>query len=124
MARNLTTPFAISNGARMRYSLLHLHVEAQEIVVEATMRTAPGGAPPDSEVSTRRFRIRNGRSDRLSRGAVLSGGSLRGALTVEEDVVSSPTGFTDALTAYRQSDNAFENHVATAGYVAANLAST
>jgi hypothetical protein len=123
MARNLTVPFTIGNGARMRYVLVSL---STEITVEATMRTAVGGTPPDAEVSTKRFSIRNGRSDRLFRGTVLSGGTLRGALRVDADLVSSPTGFTDALAAYRTSDNAFENHVATAavGYVDAGLAST
>jgi hypothetical protein len=126
MARNLTVPFTIGNGARMRYVLVSLSTEAGEITVEATMRTAVGGTPPDAEVSTKRFSIRNGRSDRLFRGTVLSGGTLRGALRVDADLVSSPTGFTDALAAYRTSDNAFENHVATAavGYVDAGLAST
>jgi hypothetical protein len=124
MARNLTVTFTVSNGTRLRVDVERVNKRDSVITAEVTLRTGAAGTPQDAEISRAIINIRNGRSDLVRRAVVSAGGLLTSALAVDADALSTPTGFTDALAAYRQGDVQFENHVAGGVYADASLAST
>lgn len=125
MAINLTTAFTLTNGTRLVFTKIHVDEDGQTIDYTVTLRSATGGTPPDSGISSRRLQIRATNADQVSRnGSPVSGGNHDDLLIFTPNAVSSATAFVDAVAAWKTSKAAFEAHCLTKGYVHSSLTGT
>ncbi len=120
MAISLTTAVSVGNGSRLTIKA-RLDEDNAQIDVTVQLRTAVG---TDLIHSERMGAIRNGQCDRFVRATLSPGRKVLDALDVEIGKLSKPTGFTDALVAYRVNRAAFEAHLLSAGYIDSSLAGT
>lgn len=125
MPINLTTPFTLSNGTRLVISRPVVDEDAQTISFTISLRTAPGGTPPDSTVSDKRLQIRSGGGDQVSRNASpVAGGRHDDLLIFTPNGVVTANAFTNAYTALKTNRATFEAHLLSAGYVHSTLTGT
>ncbi len=98
MPINLTTPVAITNGTRLVIADVNPNDAAQSMSITYELRTAPA---TDLLISTATIVIRNSTSDRVLRGAPPVGAGVQAFLRTELNAVATPTGYTDAINAWR-----------------------
>lgn len=128
MAINLTVPFNVNNGGRLLVFKVAPDDEAAQMGVTLQMRTSV--AAGDLVISETTIIIRNGTSDRVSRGTLSAGQGYVGALLYEHSALSTPTGFTDAINAWRGGTStanrktALETQMLSAGTIHASLTGT
>ncbi len=128
MSINLTTPFNVNNGARLLVFKVDVRDDDSELTVTLQLRTSV--ASGDIVVSECALIIRNGASDRISRGTISPGQSYASALLYEPRAVSTPTGFTDAVNAWRGGNSpsnrkvALEAQMLAAGTIHSSLTGT
>jgi hypothetical protein len=129
MALTLTTPFTLANGTRLIITSARPDDDAQILNVSFELRTTvPGG---DLVISRKEVSVRNGVSDRIKRNAAPAAGTmLFDLLLFEQQVLSTPTGYTDAINAWRAAATPAARRAAlealglTAGWIDASLAGT
>lgn len=128
MAINLTTPFNQNNGTRLIVIRVDPRDEDQEMTVTLQMRSSV--ASGDNVVSEATIVIRNGVSDRVSRATLSAGQPYSMALVPESRVLSTATGFTDAMAAWKGGSNntgrkaALETQMLSAGTIHSSLTGT
>lgn len=128
MSINLTVPFALGNGARLLVLKAEPHDEIAEMTVSLQMRTSVAGG--DIVISDVALVIRNGVSDRVSRGVLSAGQNYAGALLYEPRALTTATGFTDAMNAWRGGNSnsnrkvALETQMLAAGTIHSSLTGT
>lgn len=124
---SLTTPVTLPNGTRLIISSVSVDDDNAVMGIVIQMRSPPA---TDLLVAQQLVQVRNGLSDRLSRGAMLPGSQYGDALVIARSVVSTASGYTDAINAWRAQATANARKVAletlglTAGWIDANLAGT
>lgn len=127
MSLTLTTPLSLPNGTRLLIS--HVDVDDDNSVMNVTFQMRSPVAT-DLLVSQRVIQVRNGLSDRLSRGGMPPGSSYDTGLVVTPGVQSTPTGYTDAINAWRGGATANARKTAletlglSAGWIDSTLAGT
>ncbi len=123
---NLTTPFPLpANANRLLITSVVIDDESLQIAIELKTPIAT-----NQQVSRVMLRVRNGRSDRVSRATLVSGDALTGALLFERLAVATPAGLDNAVNAWRAGAtpqarrDALELHLVSAGVIHSSLAGT
>lgn len=127
----LTVDYLIGNGKRLVIAKVNPDEEQQTMTISWELRTGLGATPNDAVLASKVMVVRNGSSDRLNRQASPAAGSrINELLLLEPLALSTPTGFTDAMNAWRAAATtnarkaALEAHGLVVGWIHANLAGT
>lgn len=94
----LTAPFALANGTRLVATMAKPDDDEQVFTITYELRTAPA---TDIVLASQTIRVRNTRSERLQRNASATGIAARDLIQVDPNGISTPTGYTDAIAAWR-----------------------
>lgn len=127
MTLNLTTPIPLPNGTRL--SVASINVDDDNSIMSLTFQLRSPNAS-DLIVSQRVVQIRNGLSDKIAKGSMPVGSGYDSALVVSVSAVSTPTGYTDAINAWRAQASANTRKAAletlglSAGWIDATLTGT
>jgi hypothetical protein len=129
MSITLTTPYALpSSGTRLLITSVRVDDDQQQGFATIELRSAPG---TDYVISSQAVVIRNGLSDRVRRNVSPPAGTrIDEALALEQSAVSTPTGYTDAVAAWRGGAtpaarrSALEAVALAAGWIDASLTGT
>ena len=124
MAINLTTPFTLTNGARLVFNGIRVDEDASTLDFTVNLRHAVAGTPPDTNIATKRLQIRATGGDQVQRGVPIAGGSHEDHLLFVANAVSVASAFVNAYAALKASRAAFEAHLLSAGYVHSSLTGT
>jgi hypothetical protein len=114
MPINLTVALTLPNATRVLVSNVHADEESEVMYLNVEMRTT---SATNHVVSTRAIVIRNGVSDQLVRGTLTANGPLTDALQKNNGTLNTPTGFTDALNAWRGNATASGRKAALEAYL-------
>jgi len=124
---NLTTPVTLPNGTRL--IIVKVESDDENAVMYVTFQLRSPVAT-DLLAAQRVVQVKNGLSDRLTRGGLVVGSTYSDALNVFVGVLSTPTGYTDAINAWRAQATANARKVAletlglSAGWIDSTLAGT
>jgi hypothetical protein len=127
MAITLTTPITNANTTRLIIQDVHAFDNTSTMTVTLELRTTAG---TDNIVSSRTVVIRNGTSDRVSKGTLSANMRLDEQLLYEPNAVATATGYTDAINAWRGQTTAaarktaLEAQMLTAGTIHSSLTGT
>ena len=98
MPITLSVAITNPNGTRLIIADVHPNDVNSTMTVTLELRTPP---LTDHVVSSRTITIRNGASDRISRATLTASQRLEDWLLYEPNVLTTATGYTDAITAWR-----------------------
>lgn len=127
MPITLTTAIVNPNGTRLIIQDVHPNDVNSTMTVTLELRTPSG---TDHVVSSRTITIRNGVSDRVSRAVLTASQRLEDWLLYEPNVLTTATGYTDAIAAWRGGTTAagrrtaLETQMLAAGTIHSSLTGT
>lgn len=113
MPHNLTNPITLTNAARLVVGRPELIDDDQGImVIPVELRTT---AANNVAIARVLLQVRNGRSDKLLRGSLLTNTEAGALLAVDSLSLTTPTGFDQCYTAFKGGVGAAASRVALEG---------